>query len=130
MTERDVRDLIVRAFEGIAERNGVARRKSHACALQLAAAVEAHGVRLVRPAAIHDPAADWRRKSEPGDTQAGANAARAALNGTGRCPLCHTDQALTSERTLTEHTVPDVDGNHAGCLGAGLEPSTMQGTEQ
>lgn len=61
MTDRDVRDLIVRSFEGIAERHGVARSKSHACALQLVAALEGHGVRLVRPANLHDPAADWRR---------------------------------------------------------------------
>lgn len=61
MTDRDVRDLIVRSFEGIAERHGVARSKSHACALQLVAALEGHGVRLVRPANLHDPNADWRR---------------------------------------------------------------------
>ncbi len=62
MTERDVREQIIRAFEGIAERHGVARSKSHACALDLVAALTGHGIRLARPAHLHDPNADWRRR--------------------------------------------------------------------
>jgi hypothetical protein len=73
MTERDVRAQIITAFEGIVERNGVARSKSHACALQLVAALTGHGIRLARPAHIHDPNANWRDRRDrdlarPADT--------------------------------------------------------------
>lgn len=73
MTDRDVREQIIRAFEGIAERHGVPRSKSHACALQLVAALEGHGIRLARPAHLHDPNANWRdqpgrQTARPADT--------------------------------------------------------------
>lgn len=60
MTDRDVRDLLQRAFEGIAERYGVHPNKSTACALEHLAALTGHGIRLVRPAHLHDPDADYR----------------------------------------------------------------------
>jgi hypothetical protein len=126
MTDRDVRDLILRAFEGIAERHGVARSHSHACALELIAALTGHGVRLVRPAHLHDPAADWRRERHPGDQVAGARAARAALYGTGTCPICRTPAVLlTRDGALDEHELPDDTLGPVGCVGAGLKPAGM-----
>lgn len=125
MTERDVRDLLQRAFEGIAERHGVARSYSRACAMELLAALDGQQIKLVRPAHLHDPAADWRRRPDPGDPRAGANAVRAALYGTALCPLCRTERPLTAAGTLAEHDLPDDDQTPtAGCLGAGLEPLT------
>jgi hypothetical protein len=122
MTTRDVRDLLIRNFEGIAERYGVARSKSRACALEMLAAVTGQGISTVRPAAHHDPAADWRKKPAPADPTLGANQVRAALYGTGQCPLCRGFQALTASGTLADHPTTDADGITLDCLGAGLEP--------
>jgi len=124
VSTRDVRDQVVAGFETVLdEEPGVARSRVHYLALKLAAIVEAHGVRLARPAHLHDPVADWRNKPTAGDPQAGANQVRAALYGTGLCPLCRTNQALTGSGTLTDHPVPDDEQPGAGCLGAGLEPA-------
>lgn len=128
MTDRDVRDLLMRSFEGIVERHGVARSYTRACALELLAALDGQRIKLVRPAHLHDPVADWRNKPQPGDPQAGANAARAALFGTGTCPLCRTEQALTGNGTLADHTTEDEDQPPADCLGAGLEPLATERT--
>ncbi|MGH6657590.1 MAG: hypothetical protein ACRDVE_20585 [Actinocrinis sp.] len=126
MTQRDVRDLIQAGFEGIAEKYGVHRGYSRACALELLAVLTGQGISFVRPAHLHDPVADWRRKPQPGDALAGANRVRAALYGTGICPLCRTEHALTAAGTLTEHDLPDDDeAPAAGCLGAGLEPTII-----
>jgi hypothetical protein len=64
MTTRDVRDVLLRNFEGIVERHGVARSKSHACALELLVALRGQGISTLRPANHHDPNADWRRRPE------------------------------------------------------------------
>lgn len=83
MTTRNVRDLIVEAWEGELRASGV--KNPHALALKLAVITEAHGVRLVRPALLQDPVAnDWRRPREQavaqsGDHAAGLDAARAAI---------------------------------------------------
>ena len=122
MTDRDVRDLIVRAFEHIAERHGVARSHSHACALELIAALTGHGIRLVRPAHLHDAAADWRVRRDPGDYDAGKRAALAALNGTGICSLCRTEQLLTGDGLIADHDIEDPALGVLGCLGAGITP--------
>jgi len=123
VSSRDVRDAIVRGFEAVlAEDTPTPASRQRHVALKLAAVVEAHGVRLVRPAAIHDPAADWRRQPEAADPMLGANQVRAALYGTGQCPLCRTWQALTASGTLTDHRIPADDGVMVGCIGAGLEP--------
>lgn len=133
MTERDVRDLLTRHFEGIAEKYGVRRSYSHACALEILAALAGQGIQLVRPVHQHDPAADWRRVPEPGDAEAGAAAARAALyqqrpNGEGVCPLCRTVQPLTAAGRIVDHDLDDDDMPPAGCLGAGLEPAAPERT--
>lgn len=123
MSIRDVRDAIVRGFETVlAEDTATPASRQRHVALKLAAVVEAHGVRLVRPAAIHDPAADWRNKPAAADPLTGANQVRAALYGTGQCPLCRTWPALTGAGTLADHLVTDADGITSDCLGAGLEP--------
>jgi hypothetical protein len=127
MTNRDVRDAIVRGFESVlAEDTPTPASRQRHVALKLAAVVEAHGVRLIRPAAIHDPAADWRNKPAAADPQLGANQVRAALYGTGQCPLCRTWPALNRDGTLAEHAAPDEDGVPVGCIGAGLEPAHPQ----
>lgn len=126
MSNRDVQEQILLGFEAVAERFGVPRSKSRACALQLVTVVTGHGIRLARPANIHDPAADWRNKPAAADPLAGANQVRAALYGTGQCPLCRTWPALTGAGTLADHLVTDADGITSDCLGAGLEPVRPQ----
>lgn len=133
MTDRDVRDLLQRSFENIVERHGVARSYSHACALELLAALDGQRIRLVYPAHLNDPAADWRHTPEAGDTHRGAAAARAALyaqrpHGSATCPLCRTDQPLTAAGRIADHDPTEDAEPPAGCLGAGLEPHADRNT--
>ena len=127
MTDRDVRELLRRSFEGIVERHGVGRAYSRACALELLAALDGQRIRLVRPAHLHNPDADYRLKPPAGDPVTGAEAVRAAfyekrLHGTGICPLCRTGQPLTVIGRIADHELATGDQPPAGCLGAGLEP--------
>lgn len=124
MTDRDVRDVLRVAFEAIEEEFGVSRSKSRACALKHLAALEGHGIRLARPAHLHDAAADWRVRREPGDAAAGKRAALAALNGTGTCSLCRTEQPLTGDGLIADHDIEDPALGVLGCLGAGITPDT------
>lgn len=128
MSTRDVRDAIVRGFETVlAEEHVPASRQRHA-ALKLAVVVEAHGVRLVRPAAIHDPNADWRKQPEPGDQQTGATRAWAVLSGTAICQVCRTEQSVTRDGVIAEHDITDDHGNTFGCLGSSADPAFVPRT--
>lgn len=85
MGDRDVRDLIVEAWEGKLGQLGV--RHAHTVALELAVIAEAHGIRLTRPAHLHDPAADYRTPAEgtsPTGTYLAAKAALAKPDGEDR----------------------------------------------
>lgn len=128
MTERDVRRLLTSNFEGIVERHGVRRAYSHACALELIAALVGQGISLVRPAHLHDPAADWRRRPEPGDQETGASRVRAALYGTGICQICRTEQPVTDAGAIAEHDITDDDGNTFTCLGSDADPAPFART--
>lgn len=82
MTSRNVRDLLIEAWEGALLEEGCAPSRVHALALKLAVLAEAHGVRLARPAHLHDPVADdWHgpRRPRPGDAAAGAAAVRSQI---------------------------------------------------
>ena len=66
MSTRDVRALIVEAWTGRLERGGV--RHAYTLACELAVIAEGHGVKLIRPAHLHDPVAeDWRPGQRPTD---------------------------------------------------------------
>ena len=80
MSDRDVRDLITCAWAGKLRAAGV--RNPEALALELAVIAEAHGVRLVRPAHLHDPAADFRNRPESAPPSAEYLAAKAVIAGT------------------------------------------------
>lgn len=80
MSARDVRDLITAAWAGKLKQAGA--RNPDTLALELAVIAEAHGVRLVRPAHLHDPAADYRNRPEPAAPGADYLAARAAITST------------------------------------------------
>lgn len=77
MSDRDVRDLITTAWAGKLKHAGV--RAPEALALELAVIAEAHGVRLTRPAHLHDPDADYRNQTEGVPPSEGYRAAKAAL---------------------------------------------------
>ena len=76
MRTRNVKDLLVEIWEGKLRAAGA--RNPHALALELAAIAEAHGIRLARPALLHDPAADW--KPTPQLTAAAQSADHASNN--------------------------------------------------
>lgn len=92
MSMRNVKDVIVEAWEGELRLAGT--RNPHAVALKLAVIVEAHGVRLARPALLQDPVAnDWSRPPEvteavrlAADHAAGAEAAKALIAQRPACP--------------------------------------------
>lgn len=77
MSARDVRELITDAWAVKLRTEGA--KNPHALALELAVIAEAHGVKLTRPAHLHDPNADWTRPVEPGVPGGDYRAARAAL---------------------------------------------------
>jgi hypothetical protein len=81
MSARDVRDVIVDAWAYELSRNGC--RHSHTVALKLAVIAEAHGIKFIRPAHIHDPNADWSQPPTETTPAAAApdvyHAAKAAL---------------------------------------------------
>ena len=128
MSTRDVRSLLTSNFEGIVERHGVKRAYSHACALELIAAVTGQGISLVRPAHLHDPVADWRRRPEPGDQESGASRAWAVLSGTAICQVCRTEQRVTRDGAIEEHDITDADGNTFTCLGSDADPAFVPRT--
>ncbi|MBS2962614.1 hypothetical protein KGA66_06115 [Actinocrinis puniceicyclus] len=128
MSSRDVRSLLISNFEGILERHGVRRAYSHACALELIAALTGQGISLVRPAHLHDPVADWRRRPEPGDQETGASRARAALYGIGICQVCRTGQPVTDAGAISEHDFTDEHGNTLTCLGSDADPAPFART--
>lgn len=80
MSDRDVRDLITTAWAAKLKQAGVSGPE--AVALELAVIAEAHGVRLTRPAHLHDPAADFRNRPEGAAPSADYLAAKAAITGT------------------------------------------------
>jgi len=118
VTDQDVGETVRRVFERVAELEHAPH--PDVLALKLLIACDGRRIRFVMPPDLHDPDADHRIKN-PGDQQAGARLARAALYGEGTCPLCRTRQALTRERTIPEHE-PDTAG--VACLGDGLDPIT------
>ena len=130
MTDRDVRDLLRVNFEGIVERHGVKRSDSYACALELLAALDGQRIKLTRPAHLHDPNGDWRSRDRTQDPAAhreagvhGARAARAAMYGTGTCPICRTPEVnLTRDGHLDDHEITDDALGPVGCVGAGAPP--------
>lgn len=128
MTSRDVRSLLTSNFEGIVERHGVRRSYSHACALELIAALTGQGISLVRPAHLHDPVADWRRRPQPGDQQTGASRAWAVLSGNAICQVCRTEQRVTGDGKILEHELADEYGNTLTCLGSDADPALVPRT--
>jgi len=118
--DRDVRDVVVAGWEGRLKREGV--RNAHTVALELAVIAEAHGVRLARPAHLHDPNANWQNKPEPGDHGTGALAALAAI-GKGVCTVCGDRVDLTGD-LIGPHDVSDNPPHPPfhPCLGAGKPP--------
>jgi hypothetical protein len=77
MSERDVRDLITTAWAGKLRQAGAPN--PDALALELAVVAEAHGVKLTRPAHLHDSNADFRDWPEGTAPSADYLAAKAAL---------------------------------------------------
>jgi hypothetical protein len=77
VSTRNVRDLIVTAWAGKLHAAGC--KNPHAFALELAVIAEAHGVKLTRPAHLHDPAADWTAPVEAAEPGSAYLAAKAAL---------------------------------------------------
>jgi hypothetical protein len=86
MSTRDVRDLIVTAWAGKLHTAGC--KHPHTIALELAVIAEAHGIKLTRPAHLHDPAADWTKPVEP-----------AAPDSAGRALFQAAKAQLTNPRT-------------------------------
>jgi hypothetical protein len=77
MSTRDVRDLITAAWATKLRTEGA--KNPHTLALELAVIAEAHGVKLTRPAHLHDPAADWTAPVEAAPPTEDWRAARAAM---------------------------------------------------
>ena len=77
MSTRDVRDLITDAWAAKLRAEGA--KNAHALALELAVICEAHGVKLTRPAHLHDPNADWTNPVEPAEPGSDYRAARAQV---------------------------------------------------
>lgn len=124
--DRDVREVVIAGFEIVLGELGIAHSYRHHGALKLAAVAEAHGVRLARPAHLHDPNANWRDKPEPGDASVGAFAVRAALLGSGICTECDAEQLLR-EGVVEDHlrvpVNPDADDDE--CPGSGKPPRAV-----